>query len=177
MTRIGIVTSITRSTRIGGEVAEWIAAQAPEGVQAEIIDLQVEDLPFLAEPNMPAEGGYTLETTRSWSERVSGFDGMIFAVAEYNGGYTAQLKNAIDTLYAEWNDMPVGLVGYGWGGAAGALNALESVLDAVKAMRVDGPSLAFTQHLSPEGDILDAALADEVRELYQRVASQVSATV
>lgn len=177
MTHIGIVISTTRPTRVGDQVAEWIAAQAPEGVQTEIVDLQVEDLPFLAEPKKPAEGDYTLDTTRAWSERVSSFDGMILTVAEYNGGYTAQLKNAIDTLYAEWNDMPVGVVGYGWGGAARAVNALQPVLETVKAERIDGPGLSFTQHLSPEGDFLEAAPAAEVRELFEQIAAKVPATV
>ncbi len=36
---------------------------------------------------------------------------------EYNRGYNAALKNAIDYLYAEWDGMPVACVGYGWSGA------------------------------------------------------------
>lgn len=176
-TRIGIVISSTRPTRIGDKVATWVAAHAPEGVEVELVDLREVGLPFLDEPAKPAMGDYVHETTRAWGEQVSSFDAMIFVVAEYNGGYTAQLKNAIDTLYAEWNDLPVGLVGYGFGGAARALNALEPVLDTVKARRVPGPSLVITEHVSPEGEILDAAPAGEVRELFDQVRAQVPALV
>lgn len=175
--RIGVLISSTRPTRIGDKVTRWVVDQAPEGVEVEIVDLQEVDLPFMAEPKKPAEGDYVHDTTKAWGERVSGYDAMVFVVAEYNGGYTAQLKNAIDTLYAEWDGMPIGLVGYGYGGGGRALKALEPVLETVKAERVDGPRLFITEHLSPEGEILDGAPADEVRELFQQVAAKVPAGV
>ena len=134
-------------------------------------------LPFLDEPAKPAMGDYVHETTRAWGEQVSNFDAMIFVVAEYNGGYTAQLKNAIDTLYAEWNDLPIGVVGYGYGAAARAVTALEPVLATVKAIQVPGPGLVITQHVSADGEILDAAPADEVRALFEQVQAQIPALV
>lgn len=176
-TRIGIVISSTRPTRIGDKVATWIAKQAPEGVEAQLVDLREVALPFLDEPAKPAMGDYVHETTQAWSETVSGYDAMIFVVAEYNGGYTAQLKNAVDTLYAEWNDLPIGVVGYGYGGAARAVTALEPVLATVKAVHVPGPGLVIGQHLSPEGEFLEAAPADEVRALFAAVRQQVPALV
>ena len=176
-TRIGVVISSTRPTRIGDKVAAWVAQQAPEGVQAELVDLREVDLPFLDEPAQPAMGDYVHQSTKAWGDLVSGFDAMVFVVAEYNGGYTAQLKNAIDTLYAEWNDLPIGLVGYGYGAAARAITALEPVLATVKAVGVPGPGLAITEHISAEGEILDAAPADEVRALFEQVREQVPALV
>lgn len=176
-TRIGIVISSTRPTRIGDKVATWVAAHAPEGVEVELVDLREVGLPFLDEPAKPAMGDYVHETTRAWGEQVSNFDAMIFVVAEYNGGYTAQLKNAIDTLYAEWNDLPIGVVGYGYGAAARAVTALEPVLATVKAIQVPGPGLVITQHVSADGEILDAAPADEVRALFEQVQAQIPALV
>ena len=175
--RIGIVISSTRPTRIGDKVAAWVAQQAPEGVDAQLVDLREVDLPFMDEPAKPAMGDYVHETTTAWGEVVSGFDAMIFLVAEYNGGYTAQLKNAIDTLYAEWHDLPIGVVGYGYGGAARAITALATVLDSVKTRRVPGPGLLIGEHLSEDGEILDAAPAAEVRELFEQVRAQVPALV
>lgn len=175
--RIGVVVTSTRPTRIGDKVAAWITEQAPEGVQAELVDLREVELPFLHEPAQPAMGDYSLETTKAWSELVSSFDALILAVAEYNGGYTAQLKNAIDTLYAEWTDLPIGIVGYGYGGAARAVAALEPILLNVKAVPVQGPGLVFGQHLSLEGEVLEAAPADEVRALFEAVREQVPALV
>lgn len=175
--KIGIVISSTRPNRIGPNVAHWVAAQAPEGVEVEIIDLAEVRLPFLYEPKQPSEGDYVVPSTQAWAERINGLDAVILTVAEYNGGYTAPLKNAIDSLYAEWNDKPVGLVGYGWGAGARAVNALTPVLETVKAERVDGPGLAFQTHLTLEGDILEAAPADEVAALYQTLSEKASVLV
>lgn len=175
--KIGIVISSTRPTRVGPTVARWIADQAPEGFELDIVDLAEQDLPFLAEPKLPAEGDYTQESTKAWSERVQQYDAMIFAVCEYNGGYSAPLKNAIDTLFAEWNDLPIGLVGYGFGGGARAMKALEPVLSTIKAIKVDGPEMAFGTALTPEGDMLPEAPAAEVRDLYLMLRDRVPARV
>lgn len=169
--KIGIVVSSSRPTRIGPKVAQWMSELAPYGTQVEIIDLAVVNLPFLAEPELPAKGEYTLASTTAWSETVRGFDGLILAVPEYNAGYPAVLKNAIDTLHAEWNELPIGVVGYGWGGAASATAQLGQVLDRVKAVRLDGPALKFGEDLTPEGQILDAAPEDAVRGLYDQVTA------
>ncbi|WP_420309189.1 NADPH-dependent FMN reductase [Streptomyces sp. YS-B37] len=36
----------------------------------------------------------------------------MFVLPEYNYGYDAELKNAIDYLHQEWRYKPVGLVSY-----------------------------------------------------------------
>lgn len=177
--RIGIVVSSTRPSRIGHQVAAWVASRAPEGTDVEIVDLAEVDLPFLAEPEQPAAGNYTMPSTTAWSERIRGYDALIVTVPEYNAGYPAVLKNAIDTLHAEWNGLPIGVVGYGWGAAAGAVRQLCEVLERVQAVNLVGPGLTFGTDLTTEGEILDAAPADEVRGLYDRVvaAAREKATV
>ena len=171
--KIGVLVSSSRPTRVGPKVAEWVASLAPEGVEVEIVDLAEVDLPFLAEPEQPATGNYTLPSTVAWSERVRGFDGLIVTVPEYNAGYPAVLKNAIDSLHAEWRGLPIGTVGYGWGAAAGATRQLGEVLDRVQAVSLPGPGLSFGQDLTPEGEILEAAPADDVRGLYDQVLAAV----
>lgn len=174
---IGVIVSSTRPTRIGPNVAAWIASQAPADVIAEIVDLAELNLPFLQDVAMPASGEYDQPTTRQWAEKVSGYTGLIIAVAEYNAGYTAPLKNAIDTLFAEWRDKPVGLVGYGFGGAARAIEQLKPVLRNVKALPVEGPKLVFNKHLSIEGDVLDGDVAEAVRNTYTDVLEAASELV
>lgn len=171
--KIGIIVSSSRPTRIGPKVAQWVSELAPYGVEAEIIDLAQVDLPFLAEPEQPATGNYTLPSTVAWSEKIRSFDALIMTVPEYNAGYPAVLKNAIDSLHAEWAGLPIGVVGYGWGAAAGATRQLGEVLDRVQAARLDGPGLSFGQDLTPEGEILDAAPADAVRGLYDQIVAAV----
>lgn len=171
--RIGIVISSSRPTRIGPKVAEWVASLAPEGVDVELVDLAEINLPFLAEPEQPAAGNYTLDSTVAWSERIEGYDALVIPVPEYNAGYPAVLKNAIDSLHAEWNGKPIGVIGYGWGAAAGAARQLGEVLDRVQAVHLPGPGLTFGQDFSPEGDVLEAAPADAVRGLYAQVVAAV----
>lgn len=175
--KIGIVISSTRPSRIGHKVAQWVAEQAPEGVQVEIVDLAEVALPFLADPSHPKMGEYTEPTTIAWAETVSSYDAMIITLAEYNGGYPAPLKNAIDTLFAEWNEKPIGVIGYGWGAAARAVTAIEPVLATVQAVQVPGPGLSFNTELGMDGEILADAPAAEVAALYGELAAKVPASV
>lgn len=177
--KIGIVVSTTRPARIGPKVASWIAGLAPYGTEVEIVDLAAIGLPFLADGQMPAVGEYDQPSTIAWSERVRSYDALVLTVAEYNGGYPAVLKNAIDTLHAEWKGLPVGVVGYGWGGATAATGALATVLDRLQTVRLDGPGLRFGEDLTPEGEFLEAAPEDAVRGLYDQLvaAARESETV
>lgn len=171
--KIGIVVSSSRPTRIGHKVADWVAAQAPEGVDAEIVDLAEVGLPHLADPETPRMGNYVEASTIAWAERIGGFDGLVVTTPEYNGGYPAILKNAIDTLFAEWNGLPVGVVGYGWNAATDATRQLGEVLARVEAVVVPGPGLKFGEALSPEGEFLEGAPAAEVTALFDQVLAAV----
>lgn len=150
-TRIGVIISSTRPTRIGPKVADWIVQHAPQGANVDIIDLADINLPFLGDSNAPKMTDYDQDSTKAWSATAENYDGFVIAVAEYNAGYTAPLKNAIDTLFAEWQGKPFGLVGYGWGGASRALNALQPVLENVSGVVVDGPRLHFPEELTIDG--------------------------
>ncbi|WP_317624034.1 NADPH-dependent FMN reductase [Brevibacterium casei] len=79
------------------------------------------------------------------AEIVSEADGIVFVTPQYNGGYPASLKNAIDYLFAEWRDKPALIVSYGGhgGGMSGA--QLRSVLEFIgvdlrRRQRRDHPS-------------------------------------
>ena len=53
--------------------------------------------------------------------------GFIIVTAEYNHGYPAVLKNALDYGYTEFNRKPVAFVGYGSVGAARSIEQLRLV--------------------------------------------------
>ncbi|HLS43992.1 MAG TPA: NAD(P)H-dependent oxidoreductase [Ornithinicoccus sp.] len=171
--KIGVVVSSSRPNRIGPKVAQWVTELAPYGTEVDIIDLAEVDLPFLPEPELPATGNYALPTTIAWSETVRAYDALVITLPEYNAGYPAVVKNAIDTLHAEWNGLPIGVIGYGWGAAAGAARQFGEVLDRVKALRLDGPGLSFGQDLTTEGDMLEAAPEDAVRGLFEQLVAAV----
>jgi NAD(P)H-dependent FMN reductase len=106
----------------------------------ELIDLAAIDLPFLDEPRKAALGEYQHEHTRAWSRLVSSYDGFIFVFPQYNWGYPAPLKNALDFLYREWAGKPVSYVTYGTRGGNKGAEQIRGVLQGLK-MREFGTHL------------------------------------
>src|SRR5262245_37744333 len=138
MGTLQIIIASTRPGRVGLPVAEWVeAAAAKHGgyERAEVIDLAERDLPFMNEPNHPRLRRYEHQHTKDWSATIDRADAFVIVMPEYNYGFTAPLKNAIDYLHHEWAYKPVGLVSYG-GVAAGARAAqmIKQVLTTLKMM-------------------------------------------
>ena len=94
---------------------------------------------------------------------VRGADAFVFVTCEYNHGYPAPLKNAIDYLHHEWHYKPVGFVSYG-GVAAGtrSVQQLKQVVTALKMTPLfEAVNIPFhTQFIDEEG----AVQASEVME-------------
>src|SRR5690349_22825950 len=149
--RLSVVIASTRPNRIGPSIAEWVLAAVPPEFDVTVHDLRALALPFLDEPGQPADGNYVHEHTRRWSAAMQATDALLIVMPEYNRGYNAALKNAIDFLYAEWEGLPVACVGYGWHGASYAKSALRQTLERVKMVVVDGPGLSFEDTLTLDG--------------------------
>jgi NAD(P)H-dependent FMN reductase len=110
-----IVIASTRPGRIGLPVGEWFEARAlgAGGFDVDLADLAKIDLPFMDEPKHPRLREYTHQHTKDWSARVDAADAIAFVHPEYNYGFNAPLKNALDYLNQEWKYKPLGLVSYG----------------------------------------------------------------
>src|SRR5699024_11872745 len=61
-------------------------------------------------------------------------DLFVFVMPEYNYGYNAPLKNAIDYLHNEWHYKPVGFVSYG--GVSAGTRAVQMVKQVVTTLRM-----------------------------------------
>jgi NAD(P)H-dependent FMN reductase len=135
MPELQVVIASTRPGRVGLPVAEWFIELAREhgAFAVQVIDLAEIDLPFVDEPHHPRQRRYTQEHTKRWSATVERADAFVFVMPEYNYGFNAPLKNALDYLHSEWQYKPVGLVSYG-GVAAGtrAAQMLKQVLTTLK---------------------------------------------
>ena len=129
MTRIGIILGSTRPNRNGEQVANWVfdLASRRDDAEFELIDLRDYPLPHLDEPLPPSLGQYQHEHTKQWAATIASFDGFVIVTPEYNHGTSGVLKNAIDYLYAEWNNKAVGFVSYGAVGGARAVEHLRLV--------------------------------------------------
>jgi NAD(P)H-dependent FMN reductase len=120
---IAIIVGSNRPARICYNIAEWVrVAMQNEQLNLSLIDLGEINLPFLDEPDIPAHGNYQKDHTKAWSQKISGYDGFVFLFPQYNWGYPAVIKNALDYLYEEWAYKPVSIMCYGsHGGFQGAL--------------------------------------------------------
>jgi NAD(P)H-dependent FMN reductase len=129
VTRIGIILGSTRPNRNGEQVAKWVydIASRRSDAEYELVDLRDYPLPHLDEPLPPSMGQYQNEHTKAWADKIASFDGFVIVTPEYNHSTSGVLKNAIDYLYAEWNNKAVGFVSYGGVGGARAAEHLRLV--------------------------------------------------
>lgn len=134
MIRIGIILGSTRPNRNGEQVATWVHERASRRDDAEfdLIDLRDHRLPYLEEPPLMRNGPSQHDDIRSWADRIGSLDGFVVVTPEYNRGAPGVLKNALDHLYAEWNDKAVGFVSYGIVGGARAVEHLRLTCAALQ---------------------------------------------
>jgi NAD(P)H-dependent FMN reductase len=175
MYNLKIISSTVRPGRKGPIVARWIAerAETTGNFTTEVLDLGEINLPVMNEPNHPMLKNYVHEHTKQWSAKIDEADAFVFVTAEYDWGYPASLKNAIEYLAQEWGYKAAGIVSYG-GVSAGtrASNALKNDLTTFKIMplaeQVNLPF--FTQFINAEGifapnEITEKAADKILREL------------
>jgi len=129
MTKIGIILGSTRPGRLGEGVAHWVHQVAAQRTDAEfeLVDLLDYKLPHLDEGLPPSLGQYTQPHTQAWAAKIASFDGYVFVTPEYNHSTSGALKNAIDFLYAEWNNKACGFVSYGSAGGTRAVEHLRLI--------------------------------------------------
>ena len=129
MTKIGIILGSTRPGRVGEAVAHWVHQTAAQRTDAEfeLVDLLDYKLPHLDEALPPSLGQYSQPHTQEWAAKIASFDGFVFVTPEYNHSTSGALKNAIDFLYAEWNNKACGFVSYGSAGGTRAVEHLRLI--------------------------------------------------
>ena len=166
--RLAILIGSTREGRFGPVVARWFAQQAQPraDLDVDVVDLADFDLPAVY-PSRPSA------SVTAFVERLDRADAFVVVTPEYNHGYPASLKQAIDLAFHEWRAKPVGFVSYG--GISGGLRAVEqlrqvfaelhatTVRDTVSFHMAHG---AFDEHgrpLEPEGcEIAAKTMLDEL---------------
>lgn len=131
---IKVIVGSTRENRFSEKPAQWILnlAQARPELDVELLDLRDYPLPFFDEALPPglARDSYTQPVVVKWREKIREGDGFIFCTPEYNHGYPAVLKNALDYTYYAWSRKAAAFVS--WGGAGGTRGVEQLRLVAVE---------------------------------------------
>jgi NAD(P)H-dependent FMN reductase len=167
-----VVAGSTRPMRRSPAIAKWVASLGVEESDASfrVVDLRDLELGLDDEPGIPAVHDYVRASTRRWSELVAGAAGVVLVSPQYNWGYPAALKNAIDHLYREWRDKPVLIVTYGTHGGGRCAGQLREVLggmgvrltEAMPALRLSRERIAANDgEVAPDEDFADQR--DELR--------------
>lgn len=132
--KILIIVGTTRQNRFSEKAAAYVLQEANkiQDAQFELVDLRDYPLPFFDEPLPPSmfemmKHEYKNEAAKKWTNKIAEADGFIIVTAEYNHGYPAVLKNAIDYVSKEWNRKPVGFVSYGSALGSRAIEQLRLV--------------------------------------------------
>jgi NAD(P)H-dependent FMN reductase len=179
-----VIMGSVRARRVCRVVTQWVVGlgRTCAEIEFEIVDLADWPLPLDDEPEIPATGIYTQPHTRDWSAKIAAADAVIFVTPQYNWGYPAPLKNAIDHIHGEWRDKPAMLVTYGGHGGTKCAEQLRQVLGAVKARLVPtAPALVLPDAVIRAGDALVpdrdfASHVPAVREALTGLCAQLAAS-
>lgn len=138
MKKIQIILGTTRDGRNGSKVSSWVmnylSTLKTKDVEFELVDLLDWDLPFVHYHMPPLMGEYPKGKVQDWANKIAEADGYLIVTPEYNHGYPAVLKNALDLINKEWNGKPVAFVSYG--AAAGGVRAVEQLIQVVVELRM-----------------------------------------
>lgn len=144
--KIGIIVGSQREPRAGLQIATFVQntlQKLQHGSDLHIIDLAVWNLPLYNEPGIPSHitspTDYKHEHTRRWSSEIASYQAFIFVTPQYNWGYPASLKNAMDYLFNEWKGKPAMIVSYGGHGGGRAAEQLEQVCQGLRMLPLDKP--------------------------------------
>ena len=172
MLNIKVILGSTRDGRFSEKLVPWITEglQSRNDVTYEVMDLRDYDMPFYDQPTSPAmveDGAYPNDVVRSFAKKIGEADAYLIIAPEYNHGYTAVLKNALDSVYSEWNNKAVGFVSYGSVGGGRVVEQLRQVAVELQmapvrnAVHIQAPWFL----LDESGNVKEGVLADYDKSL------------
>jgi NAD(P)H-dependent FMN reductase len=169
MLKIQIIIGSTREGRRSESVAKWLysVARKRSDAQFELVDLRDYPLPFYNEPGSPQGLKDEIPTAKKWRDKVLEADGYIIVSPEYNHGYTAVLKNALDYVYKAWNKKAVTFISYGAVGGARAIEQLRLVAVELQMapMHTTLAITGVTKLINEDGTINDPSYEDRATRL------------
>jgi NAD(P)H-dependent FMN reductase len=126
MHKILVLSASVRTGKKSNRVALYFTQYIKDNnlAEAELLDLEEYRFPVFSErlSGLQAPPAGLL----AFAEKIVLADGIVLVTPEYNGGYPASLKNAIDVLYDEWKRKPVAFATVS-AGPFGGMNVITSL--------------------------------------------------
>lgn len=118
--RTVVIVGSTREGRFGDTVARWFIGRAAlhSDIDIDLVDLAEAALPAIITDRPSPE-------VEAVTSRFAEAEAFVIVTPEYNHGYPASLKTAIDSAREEWFGKPVCFVSYG--GTSGGLRSVEQL--------------------------------------------------
>src|SRR3989338_6076911 len=126
-----VIMGSVRNGRFNDQPANWILEHAKKQFHAELVDLKDYPMPFYVDQTTPSyikDGNYSDPTVKKFAQKIKEAQAFIIVSPEYNHSISGVLKNAIDHVYAEWNNKQIAYLSYGsWAGGSRAVEHLRLI--------------------------------------------------
>ncbi|MEI9966414.1 MAG: NAD(P)H-dependent oxidoreductase [Candidatus Moraniibacteriota bacterium] len=174
MLKVKVIWGTHRDETFGEKPAKFTASLAekqPEW-EVEFLDLRTLAIPYEIGSPTPSQAKeqYADPAVSTWSQKVKEADAFIIVTTEYNHGYPAILKNALDHLYSEWHRKPVMFVGYGaeMGGARAVEQLRQVAVELHMASIRDAVYIPWVwQAFNEDGTPVNEELAGKFENAFQ----------
>lgn len=164
--KLDIIVASVRAGRVAPVVAGWFAGTARRRPEFDVgvLDLAGTPLP------QDLSGGPDVE---AFTRRIGAADAFVIVTSEYNHGYPAALKTAVDSVKREWRTKPVGFVSYG--GLSGGLRAVEQLRQVLVEVHMvpvrESVSFHRVKHaFAADGSTSDGAAIDAAERMLDQLA-------
>ncbi len=175
--RLVVLIGSVREGRFGPVAGAWVAERARDhgGFEVDVVDLADVEIPLVLPAESPKSAGAAYPRPAGMADltaRLDAADAFVVVTPEYNHGYPASLKAAIDWHFTQWTAKPVAFVSYG--GAAGGRHAvlhLENVFTELHAVTIrDG--LSFPNYFLnfEDGRPLDTQATVHAKAMLEQLA-------
>lgn len=163
MTKIALIVGSLSQNSLNRSVANYLAAQAPEGVSVE--EVVIGDLPLYTQ-DLDGETIAVYERVRS---QLSAADAVLFVTPEHNRSVPAAVKNLVDIASrpfgkSVWNGKKTAIVTASPGGYGGINSGLHlrQILQSLGADTLNAPEVFLSRAnaaLNEQGEVSDERTA------------------
>ncbi|MFE2958788.1 NADPH-dependent FMN reductase [Nocardia tengchongensis] len=164
--RLEVIVASVRPKRFAPVVADWFLRRARADADFEVGVIDLIDTP------LPTDLTETDEV-RAFQRRIAAADAFVAVTSEYNHGYPASLKTALDSVKREWRGKPIGFVSYG--GLSGGLRAVEQLRQVVAEIHMVSVRETVSFHeakrkFDADGETSDGAAIDAADRMLRQLA-------